>query len=180
MKYLKNNSVSVDSFYILQHNKLCAWNIHLHLKRLLRLWHKKNFKGKFKSKFKNRPTFIHVAVSKVLMLCDFPQFYGGNEWIIQEEYSFLIFKRLQFTTCSTLMTMNNWTRGASIVALRGPQYIGTHLTVKCYPLPSFESRGAGYESVYYGINNTRPSESKGAHWGYWCQSGQYWTRYSYL
>ena len=23
-------------------------------------------------------------------------------------------------------------------------------------LPSFKSRGAGYESVYYGINNTRP------------------------
>ena len=153
MSYLKNNSVSVDSFYILQHNKLCSWNIHLHLKRLLRLWQKK-IQRYIKLKFKYRRTFIHVAVSKVLMFCDFPQFYYG--WVIQEEYSFLIFKNLQFTTCSTLMTMNNWARGASIVALRGPQCISTHLTVKCYPLSSFESRGPGYESVYYGINNTRP------------------------
>ena len=115
---------------------------------------KKKIQRYIKLKFKYRRTFIHVAVSKVLMFCDFPQFYYG--WVIQEEYSFLIFKNLQFTTCSTLMTMNNWARGASIVALRGPQCISTHLTVKCYPLSSFESRRAGYESVYYGINNTRP------------------------
>ena len=29
---------------------------------------------------------------------------------------------------------------------------------------SFKSRGAGYESCYYGINNTRPIWSERAHW----------------
>ena len=28
------------------------------------------------------------------------------------------------------------------------------------PLLIFKSRGAGYESVYYGINNTRPKSQK--------------------
>ena len=155
MSYLKNNSVSVDSFYILQHNKLCSWNIHLHLKRLLRLWQKKN---NFKDTLNwNLNTDVLLFMSQFRRSwCWFPTILIYYGWIIQEEYSFLIFKNLQFTTCSTLMTMNNWARGASIVALRGPQCISTHLTVKCYPLSSFESRGAGYESVYYGINNTRP------------------------
>ena len=48
----------------------------------------------------------------------------------------------------------------------------------------FRIVGPGYESVYYGINNTRPIYSERAHRALQnpqvsCQLGQHWTRYSH-
>ena len=52
------------------------------------------------------------------------------------------------------------------------------------PLPDFIPWGPGYESVYYGINNTTPIYSERTHQALQnlqvsCQLGQYWTRYSH-
>ena len=41
LQYLQYNSMCVHSLHILQNNKLCSWNIHFHLKCLLRLEKKK-------------------------------------------------------------------------------------------------------------------------------------------
>ena len=73
---------------------------------------------------------------------------------LQTQYRYFFALFFGFHNRVKLVTTKNrlllWTKNiAEIILLARP-------TVDENSLPSFKPRGAGYESVYYGINNTRP------------------------